>query len=210
MLRNSRRHWGDPGKTYRTDTCTPKAAVVFAVVAAMLLSAACDNYSDLPNCKTDGNCLLKVGWSTITVSEMRKMIKDGANVNARSGGETPLIMAIKAGNLKVIAPLARAGADVNYGRPLHGAVRVGWTKLIVALLKAGADVNARNGFGETPLLVAAEKGNVEAIAVLLKAGADVNVWADYGATPLDMATARNHQDAVNVLKKAGGRSKVER
>ncbi|MBC6412390.1 MAG: ankyrin repeat domain-containing protein, partial [Hyphomonadaceae bacterium] len=52
-------------------------------------------------------------------------------------------------------------------------------------LAAGAEVNARDTFGQTPLHLAAKKGNAETVTALVKAGADIEVREEkYGLTPL--------------------------
>ena len=58
---------------------------------------------------------------------------------------------------------------------------------VQAELDAGADVKARNKFGHTPLLYAAEHGTPANIQALLAAGADVMARTDTGWTPLHSA-----------------------
>src|SRR5205809_2609365 len=72
----------------------------------------------------------------------------GANVRAttRIGSYTPLLLAAKNGSAAVMAPL----------------------------LKAGADVNAATSNGTTPLMFAAASGNADAVHALVAGGADVN------------------------------------
>ena len=58
---------------------------------------------------------------------------------------------------------------------------------VQAELDGGADVMARNKFGHTPLLWAAEHGTPAIIQALLAAGADVMARTDTGWTPLNSA-----------------------
>ena len=58
---------------------------------------------------------------------------------------------------------------------------------VQAELDAGADVKARNKFGHTPLLYAAEHGTPAIIQALLAAGADVMARDEFGLTPLHSA-----------------------
>ena len=63
------------------------------------------------------------------------------------------------------------------------------------LLDQGADVNARDGNGNTPLILAAELSNSAAIKVLLDKGAQVNAQADDGETALISALRGSSKDA---------------
>lgn len=74
-----------------------------------------------------------------------------------SGGYTPLLFAVKAGDLDTARLLVEKGADVNEGTPEEGnallmAVAAGHEKLALFLLEKGADPNARSaGDGMTAL-----------------------------------------------------------
>lgn len=80
-------------------------------------------------------------------AEIDKLIKNGADVNAKDkDGGTPLML----------ASLGSLNSDA-----------------VKALIKAGANVNAKNNEGFTPLMLAAIY-NPDALKILIKAGADVN------------------------------------
>lgn len=53
------------------------------------------------------------------------------------------------------------------------------------LLRNGADFSDRSNDGSTPLLVAAELGNVDSLKYLINLGADVNATNNHGKTALD-------------------------
>jgi ankyrin repeat protein len=102
----------------------------------------------------------------------------GANVRAttRIGAYTPLILAAKNGSASVIAPL----------------------------LKAGADVNAPTANGTTPLMLAAASGNLDAVTALLDGGADVNARESVrNLTPAMFAAASNRAAVLQLLAKRG-------
>ena len=64
---------------------------------------------------------------------------------------------------------------------LHQAAIGGEVKTIALLIKAGADMNAKeNKYGFTALYIAAKNGKVDAVAALIKADADVNAKEDNG------------------------------
>ena len=89
---------------------------------------------------------------------------------------------------------------------MHAAL-TGDTARLRALLRDGADVNGGQpdgvSCGETPLMIAAEMGNLQCMDILIKAGADVNSKAQGGHTALNVAVWRNNVKAVNRLTRAG-------
>jgi ankyrin repeat protein len=107
----------------------------------------------------------------------------GANVKAttRIGGYTPLILAAQNGSADVMAPL----------------------------IKAGADVNAATANGTTPLMLAAASGSVDAVSALLSAGADVNAKESVRElTPAMFAAASNRAAVLELLAKNGANLKA--
>jgi len=68
------------------------------------------------------------------------------------------------------------------------------------LLGAGADVNG--AFGRTPLMNAADFGNMESVKLLLAAGADVNAALDDGGTAWHIANRHGHEDIATLLEAA--------
>ena len=102
------------------------------------------------------------------------LLRAGANVNAPSGGITPLMEAIG------------KGAD-----------------MINFLLTNGADLNKTDRFGRSPLLIAAQAGDVEVVRTLLKHGAAVNGTHKGQHTPLYYARRHNHPEVAALLQQAG-------
>ena len=89
---------------------------------------------------------------------------------------------------------------------MHAAL-TGDTARLRALLRDRAAVNGGQpdgvSCGETPLMIAAEMGNLQCMDILIKAGADVNSKAQGGHTALNVAVWRNNVQAVNKLTRAG-------
>jgi ankyrin repeat protein len=76
--------------------------------------------------------------------------------------------------------------------------------LTTKLLAAGANPNTALPSGETPLMVAAKRGNLETVRALLKGGADANAKeANAGQTALMVALVEHHAPVVDALVKGG-------
>ena len=77
--------------------------------------------------------------------------------------------------------------------PLYVAARYGNHKVVKILLENGADLNKVVVAGSLPLAVAARLGHLEVVKLLLEKGAEVNkATANYGATPLYLAAQNGH------------------
>lgn len=128
---------------------------------------------------------------------VQQLLNAGAEPNiARTSGETPLMTAARVGNLEVVRLLLTAGADPN---ATEGALKQ--TALMLAivenhvpvvrlLLEVGGSATARTANWFTPLLFAAQQGNLDAARLLLAAGADVNEAAPDGIGGNTNASAR--------------------
>ena len=83
---------------------------------------------------------------------------------------------------------------------LHGSVN---RKAIHTLVQRGEDVNGTNRSGETPLIVAASRGNVEALSVLLDYGAEINARDRNGRSALLHAALWHHTNTLRHLLTRG-------
>lgn len=61
------------------------------------------------------------------------------------------------------------------------------------------NVNQKNEMGQTPLHLAAEKGQKEIVEMLLEKGADVNATDKEGRTPLHDAVFYRHYEIAKIL-----------
>jgi ankyrin repeat protein len=138
-------------------------------------------------------------------TELRALLKQGANVNASDGdGTTPLHWASYRDDLEAADLLMRAGANVNAtndlgATPLWSASQNGSGVMVARLLEAGANPNMALLTGETPLMVAARSGSTAVVEQLLEKGADPNARGARGQTALMWAAAQQHPDVVKVL-----------
>ena len=87
--------------------------------------------------------------------------------------------------------------------PLVKAIKAGDVQAVRALVKSGVDVNAKSGDGSTPLLWAATNSSHEIAGILIAAKAMVDIPNDYGVTPLLHASGIGDAAMVDLLLKAG-------
>jgi len=117
-----------------------RAICVLSLLLAMLLSGC---VTPLENAASRGD-----------VTEVRRLLGNGANVNAAdSDGETVLM---------------RAAAQ-------------GYAAVVQQLLDKGADVNAQTHYGYTALLFAAENGHTDCVSKLLDQGANIDAQGSASA-----------------------------
>lgn len=119
-------------------------------------------------------------------------------------GFTPLLAAVHrpgVDDAQMVRLLISLGADPRHSRdgwtyPVHIAAKLGKTATLQALLEASENdaglLGARDVYGKTPVLLAAEGNHLEAAKILLALGAD-------GAGALIEATQNNHARAIETL-----------
>jgi ankyrin repeat protein len=170
------------------------------------------------------------GWTALTFAAkagnkaiVEFLVRNGANVNhqtSTSVGGTVLCFAAGGNNPAVVDYLIAKGADVN------GKSRNGMTPLIYAcahnntnlaslLISKGADVNLPGqlndqGHSWTPLMTAANSGDVEIIKLLLNAGARLEQTNNNGDTALMEAAKRAVPDVVKLLIERGANVNARR
>lgn len=83
------------------------------------------------------------------------------------------------------------------------AIRRGDVPALAAFLAEGADVDARDGHGQTALMLAARAGALPVVALLLDHRADPDVAAKYGLSALMLAIVAGHGEVAHCLVEAG-------
>ena len=146
-------------------------------VSKALLAAGADPNRQSKNKSTP---LHSAAGSNENPAVVQALVAAGANPNARGGGGgwTPLARAVSGNeNPAIIQALLVAGSDPNTrsrgDTPLHEAAENGNPTVVRLLLAAGADPIAKNSYGDIPMDVAEEYGNVAAAEVLRQPTADL-------------------------------------
>jgi uncharacterized protein len=128
-----------------------------------------------------GATALSVACAGGNVAMIKILLEAKADPNAPLlSGETPLMSAADQGHVDAVRALLEHGADVNVGESKGGQTALMWAvanrypDIAKVLVEHGADVRARSKGDFTPLLFAAQQGDVETGLILLEAGADVN------------------------------------
>ncbi len=155
------------------------------------------------------------GFKAVTeadVTELKKLIKAGLDVNGRGTMETlrrTLLMEAAAhGSEKCAAYLLASGAEVNAidaggESALFHAAKQGDVTLIHMLAEAGGKVSITNNQGWTALMWAAFEGHMEIVIRLLELDAAVNHKSESGDSALIAACQNKKYSVVRALVKAG-------
>ena len=83
---------------------------------------------------------------------------------------------------------------------------IAWTYRLIAM---GADVNVRNDAGQTPLMLAAEKGYADMVQVLLQNGANPKLANNQGESALTIALMKGYTRIAESLEMAEASHKYE-
>jgi ankyrin repeat protein len=188
------------------------AALVWAAshndveMADMLLRAG----ADAKAANEFGATALYAAAGSAELPMTQRLIAAGADPNAAlMSGETALMQAARRGSTDIVQALLAAKADPNAKEKNGGQNALMWavaarqSGVAEALLRGGADVNGGSKSNFTPLMFAAQQGDVDSLRVLLKGGAKVDDAVEGAPTALVIASAMCHVDAVNVLLDAG-------
>ena len=139
-----------------------------------------------------------------------------ASFTARADSFDDFFRAVRADNASGVQSLLNRGFDPNT-RDANGltglliAIREPSPKVIEVLLASPkTDVESRNASDESPLMLAAIKGNIEAVKALIARDADINKpgwtalhYAASGTTPLMMAAMYGSLESVKLLLDEG-------
>ena len=82
---------------------------------------------------------------------------------------------------------------------IFNAIQKRRTKMVASLLRVGVDIESRNINGKTPLMMAAEFGQIDIVRLLLENGADVHAETPYGDTAQLIAEKMGFPDIAKIL-----------
>ncbi|GEM_PF-699814 len=138
------------------------------------------------------------------------LLKSGADPTLKNAkGFTAIMEACEAGKTKVLKSLL--AHDKEKGRAeLFQASTTGRTNVVISLVRNGADVDAKDGEGNTCLMLAASKGNLKMVRLVLALGADVQAtdrlghsaltWASFPPPGAGYVPLKDRRQIVRVLK----------
>ena len=146
---------------------------------------------------------------------LQEEVQRGVNVNAfrRDDGYTPLGLAVENGNVEVARALLRAGAESRGGGIvpiLKAAIESRSETMVQLLIEFGADVNSLDEDRLTPLMHAAQTGNVALVDQLLAAGADAGYCEQDGEAAIVWAAHAGHEQVLERLRPLSPPAQVQR
>ncbi|XP_023384716.1 ankyrin repeat and SOCS box protein 15 [Pteropus vampyrus] len=143
----------------------------FQQVLEIVLDAS---YKTLWEFKTaDGETPLTLAIKAGLVENVKALLEKGVWPNTKNDkGETPLLIAVKKGSYDMVSTLLKYNTSLDQPcikrwSAMHEAAKQGRKDLIALLLKHGGNVHLRDGFGVTPLGVAAEYGHCDVLEHLI-------------------------------------------
>lgn len=150
--------------------------------------------------------LAECGLTNPDIDKIKKLLTDGADVNADNGinHQTILMISLDKQHLLVAEVLINAGADINLtdglGRSaIVGAARDGNLEAVRFLLKHGADHSLTSNQGNSALMLSIVNGEHEVAELLIQSGADIEQSDGKGNTPL-MIAASGGLEKFNLIK----------
>ncbi|KAI6171416.1 Kallikrein-4 [Aphelenchoides bicaudatus] len=165
-----------------------------------------------------------------SVECVRILLDNGADINHKTkSGQTALHIASQEGNYDIVKLLVERGADIeiksNNGKtalqvatnkeiirylvkhskyPVHNAVSLNSTDVLNELISSNVSINTTNENQQTPLHVAAWKGNYEVAKVLIKKDPQlINATDKYHMFPIHYAARNGHCDIIKLLLSNG-------
>ncbi len=174
-----------------------------ASIVAKLLRAGADPNAE----KWTGEIPLMSCANSGSAEAVEDLLAHGADVNARESNreQTALMWAAAEGHADVVKVLLDRGANIS---ARSKTVMEPEPYLIKTESTMGQNFPTTTRFRKytgnfTPLLFAAQSGDIDTARHLLDAGADINESSDEDGSPLVIAAASNHEDLALLLLERG-------
>ena len=142
-----------------------------------------------------------------SLEEVKARLNEGADLSVRDFNDrTPWLLSLQVGELEKAKLLLSSGANRDevgrWGRtPLMYAIDSRNLDILQWLIEEGFELEATDFYGEnTPLIMAAERGETDCVRILLENGANPAREDEYGDTVIKWAT---NPDIVRMLVNAG-------
>lgn len=140
--------------------------------------------------------------------EFKKVVlKKKLSKKMRGGGMTPLMIAVKNGELEKVKRLIEIeGADINKEdednkmTALHFGCLRGYLNIVKLLIDNDVSINSIDNGGNTPLHYASKGGYLEIVKLLIDKNADINLMNRHSQTPLILAAEKNNEKNKEVVK----------
>lgn len=132
-----------------------------------------------------------------------ELLESGAEHSYADGGWTPLLLAVRSKEEKLVELVAKHCKDVNCTNSLgenclHWAASTTNIKLINYFLNL-IDINKPTSVGNTPLMFAAASSSVDVVNLLTNRGADISAVNKNGWNALHFACDAGNQKVIQVL-----------
>lgn len=151
-----------------------------------------------------GSALLQAATKS-DLSEIRKLLDEGAPINARNmQQQTPLMLAVTKGSAEMVKLLSDA-ADANcYDRDgntalMHAICHDTHYKILPLLLTSPEKINTQNSDGKTALMTAVLESNEKAVTDLLKMGADATLKTKDNKSALTLAAYKGNKNIMAMI-----------
>ncbi len=140
------------------------------------------------------------------------LLSKGADINAADlKGHTSLMIAAVKNNFEIAKMLVNRECNINArGGPseataLIAAIQFSNSKIAEMLIDKSKDLNISDNAGNSPLMVAAAKGDLWAVTTLIRHGADLNHQNNDGNAALMVAASATNEKILKILISAGAK-----
>lgn len=152
-----------------------------------------------------------LAWAVETQNEniVNTLLKAGANANGVKGSRfSPLIIACRYSNTAIMSALLNHGAQptdaIEDGTSaFHLCAATATAALLADMVEADTNVNIKNQLGQTPLMFAANAGNLDTMSFLIEQGADINLQTQEGYSALFFAVKSHDLPVIQTLISGG-------